>query len=92
MTEVLEYPPARARKIAPRKIDQRSEAVNRMFAAAVVSRQFRELLLKNPREALKQGYLGETFDLTRQEKALILSIRAGSLSELAKQMYPELND
>ncbi len=63
-----------------------SNGLSRVFAAAVVSRQFRDLLLQNPREALVKGYLGETFTLTPEESDLIASIRANSLSDLAKQV------
>jgi hypothetical protein len=64
-----------------------SNGLNRVFAAAVVNRQFCDMLLKNPREALQKGYLGETFPLTPEEISLIASIRAESLPELARQVY-----
>lgn len=70
-----------------RAIVMRSNGLNRVFAAAVVNRQFCEMLLKNPREALKKGYLGETFTLTAEEISLIASIRADTLSDLARQVY-----
>jgi hypothetical protein len=60
--------------------------LNKLFEAAVVSRQFCQLLLSKPEAALQQGYLGNTFDLTLDEKALIVSIQANSLPELAKQV------
>lgn len=63
-----------------------SKGLSRVFAAAVVNRQFRDLLLENPQEALGKGYLGETFSLTPEESDLIASIRADSLSDLAKQV------
>lgn len=65
----------------------RSNGLSRVFAAAVVNRQFCEMLLKNPREALQKGYLGEMFILTPEEVSLIASIRADSLSDLARQVY-----
>jgi hypothetical protein len=65
----------------------RSNGLNRVFAAAVVNRQFCDMLLKNPQEALQKGYLGETFTLTPEENALIASIRANTLSDLARQVY-----
>ena len=68
----------------------RSNGLNRVFAAAVVNRQFCDMLLKNPQEALQRGYLGETFILTPEESALISSIRANTLSDLAKQVYGSL--
>ena len=60
--------------------------LSRLFAAAVVSRQFRDELLHQPESALANGYLGQTFSLTGQEQALIVSIRAESLPDLARQV------
>ena len=65
----------------------RSNGLNRVFAAAVVNRQFCDMLLKNPKEALNKGYLGETFALTPEEISMIASIQANTLSDLAKQVY-----
>jgi len=60
--------------------------VGQLLAAAVVSHHFREVLLHDPELALKNGYLGETFPLTREERALVISIRADSLTDLAMQL------
>lgn len=68
-----------------------STGLNRVFAAAVVNRQFCDMLLKNPQEALKKGYLGETFTLTPEENDLIASIQANTLSDLAKQVYGSMS-
>lgn len=65
--------------------------MNRLFAAAVVNNQFRQLLLNEPMIALRQGYLGDAFDLTIEEQALIVSIRAKSLPELAQQVNKALD-
>ena len=70
----------------------RSAGLNRVIAAAVVNRQFCDMLLKDPRAALQKGYLGETFTITAEERALIVSIRAESLSDLAKQLYGTNNN
>lgn len=67
------------------------DGLNRVFAAAVINRQFCEALLHEPEQALADGCLGQTFPLTDQEKALITSIRAESLSDLAKQIHRALN-
>lgn len=67
-----------------------SKGLSRVFAAAVVNRQFCDMLLKNPQEALRKGYLGETFSLTPEENALIASVRADTLSDLARQVYGAL--
>ena len=60
--------------------------LHRLFAAAVVNDQFCETLLSKPEEALVNGYLGQTFTLTDQEKKLIQSIRADTLTGLAQKV------
>jgi hypothetical protein len=60
--------------------------LHRLFAAAVVSHQFRETLLRKPEEALTKGYLGQPFILTDQEQMLIRSIRAETLTDLAQKV------
>jgi hypothetical protein len=65
--------------------------LNKLFAAAVVNDQFCQLLLDQPEIALQQGYFGDTFDLSLEEQALIVSIRAKSLPELAQQVIKVLN-
>lgn len=60
--------------------------LHRLFAAAIVSDQFRETLLSKPEEALAHGYLGQTFPLTDQERTLIKSIQADTLTDLAQKV------
>jgi hypothetical protein len=60
-----------------------SVGLRKMFAAALVSRQFCQHLLKEPTDALKHGYMGEVFNITEEERNLIVSTRANSLAELA---------
>jgi hypothetical protein len=64
--------------------------LSKLFEAAVVNRQFCQLLLSHPETALQKGYLGNAFDLTLEEQALIVSIRASSLSDLAQQVTKAL--
>ena len=64
--------------------------LSKLFEAAVVNRQFCQLLLNHPETALQQGYQGNIFDLTTEERALIVSIRASSLSDLAQQVTKTL--
>ena len=68
-----------------------SSGISRLFAAAVVNRQFCSTLLQDPQAALQKGYLGETFSLSKEERDLIISIRANSLSDLAKQVNRSLS-
>jgi len=60
--------------------------VSRLLSAAVVNTQFKNLLLADPVLALENGYLGESFQLTNEERALLISIRADTLTDLAKQL------
>ena len=79
----------------PRKFNSRpnsSSGLSQVFAAAVVNQQFCDLLLQDPSIALQKGYLGETFSLSKEEQDLITSIRAKSLSDLAKQVNRSLLD
>jgi hypothetical protein len=73
------------------KLSLRNQSVDRnglrrLFAAAVVSDQFRATLLSKPDEALANGYLGQAFLLTDQEKTLIKSIRADTLTDFAQKV------
>lgn len=60
--------------------------LQRLFAAAIVSDKFREILLRQPEEALAKGYLGQPFLLTDQEKMIIKSIQADTLTDLAQKV------
>lgn len=64
--------------------------LSKLFEAAVVNRQFCQLLLTNAEMALQQGYLGIPFDLTLEEQALVVSISASSLSDLAQKVTKAL--
>lgn len=69
-----------------------SSGLSRMFAAAVVNQQFCHTLLHDPCSAIQNGYLGEIFSLSNAEEDLIISIRASSLSDLAKQVNRSLSN
>jgi hypothetical protein len=64
--------------------------ISNVFAAAVVSRSFCKMLLSDPDLALRQGYMGQNFGLSPQDSALIVSIRAASLPDLARQVVQTL--
>lgn len=72
---------------SPRRIVETSgehSNLGHLFAAAVVNRQFREMLLEDPEAALQRGYLGERFELSRDERERLTSVRAHSLADLAR--------
>lgn len=60
--------------------------LSRLLTAAVVNRDFCNLLLANPAMALATGYNGEPFDLAADEQELIFSIRATTLADFATQL------
>ena len=64
--------------------------LHRLFAAAIVSDQFRATLLREPEQALANGYLGQTFTLTDQEKSIISTIRAKNLTDFAQKVNQAL--
>jgi CheY-like chemotaxis protein len=45
--------------------------LNRLVGAAVVSKRFRRMLLRNPERVLEHGYLGYQFSLSAEEAALV---------------------
>ncbi len=76
----------------PLKIDpqENHSGISGLFAAAVVSQSFREMLLSDPERALRQGYLGKGFGLSQADASLIISLNAKSLPDLAKQVVQTL--
>lgn len=62
------------------------QEISRLITAAVVNKNFCNLLLSNPEEALARGYNGEDFLLARDEQELIYSIHAVSLADFALQL------
>ena len=60
--------------------------LSRLVTAAVVNQEFCNLLLTSPTVALSAGYHGESFHLTVEERELVTSIRASSLTDFATQL------
>lgn len=79
------------RQVTVRKVLSDSTEINRLLAAAVVSRQFCNLLLTNPARALEEGFAGERFNLSGEEQDFILGLRAASLKEFAAQLCEHLS-
>ena len=63
-----------------------SQEYSRILTAAVISAQFRQLLLSNPGKAIAAGFGGEAFDLDNEDRNRLASIRATSLAEFASQL------
>jgi hypothetical protein len=67
-------------------ISLNGKELSRLISAAVVNREFCNLLLADPAVALATGYNGEAFHLAIEEQELITSIRATSLADFAQQL------
>ena len=78
--------------LATRNFSDGRLELSRLLAAAVINPEFCHLLLENPGFALRDGFQGEDFYFTGEERDLILSIRASSLADLAKQLARTFND
>ncbi len=65
--------------------------MNRLLAAALISSQFCNLLLKDPARALQQGFAGEHFVLSNDEQDFILSLRVASLQEFVAHVCEHLS-
>jgi hypothetical protein len=62
------------------------KGLSRLLTAAVVNREFCNLLLSDPAIAVATGYNGEPFDLATEVQEIIFSIRATSLADFAEQL------
>jgi hypothetical protein len=63
------------------------KALNQLLCAATVNGQFREVLLRNPAQAIATGYFGHSFSLTTEEQELVIGIQAQRLEDFAAQVY-----
>ncbi len=84
MISSLTYQPQT--NMAVKTTPRRTDGLSRIFAAAIVNRQFCQMLLQDPYTALQKGYLGETFSISTEERDAIIAIRAESLPEFAQQL------
>lgn len=73
-----------------RKSQREQSDISRLLAAAVVSRQFCNLLLSDPAQAIKNGYAGEHFMLSKDEYELVLSAHGSTLPEFAQHLCEHL--
>lgn len=64
--------------------------LHRLFAAAIVSDQFRAKLLSEPEAAMTGGYLGQPFSLTDHEKKIIKTVQTNSFTDFAQKVNQAL--
>lgn len=58
----------------------------RLIHAAVISKRFLTTLLANPIKSIEDGFCGEKFSFTLEEKQLIQQIQATSLTEFSSML------
>ncbi len=75
----------------PMQTTSNGREISRLLSAAVVNKRFCKLLLSSPATALATGYNGESFRLAKEEKDLVLSIRAKTLEDFARQITVQRN-
>jgi hypothetical protein len=63
------------------------KSLNELVCAATVNVRFRETLLRDPAKALASGYYGHSFALTKEERDLVVGMRATGLEDFADQVY-----
>jgi hypothetical protein len=63
------------------------KSLNQLLCAATVNGRFRDMLLRDPAQALAAGYLDHTFSLTPEERELVMGIQAHRLEDFAAQVY-----
>jgi hypothetical protein len=61
--------------------------LNQLLCAATVNGRFRDMLLRDPAQAIATGYFDHSFSLTPEERDLVVGIRAGKLEDFAAQVY-----
>lgn len=69
----------------------RNAEISKILTAAVINKGFRDLLLENPLTAINQGFGGQNFFLTENEKEILGSIKTTSLSDFSKLLAGCLN-
>ena len=57
---------------------------SRLIHAAVISKRFLNSLLANPQKSIEDGFCGEKFSFSLEEKQQITNIRASSLAEFSQ--------
>lgn len=68
------------------KVTPRNQEISRLLSAAVISNQFRSMLLCDPVSATARGYSGERFSLENKDIEKLGTIRAETLTEFAAQL------
>jgi hypothetical protein len=63
------------------------KGLNQLLCAATVNGRFRNILLRDPAQALAIGYFDHTFSLTPEERQLVVNIQAQRLEDFAAEVH-----
>jgi hypothetical protein len=63
------------------------KGLNQLLCAATVNGRFREMLLRDPAQAIATGYFEHNFSLSPEERDLVIGIQARRLEDFAAQVY-----
>lgn len=63
------------------------QGLNQLVCAALINNGFREMLLRDPSQALSTGYHGFSFSLTPEERAMVVGIRVEKLEDFASHVH-----
>ncbi len=77
--------------VAPPSATNNFSELNRLLSAAIVSTNFRNLLINSPESALARGYQGEKFHLSNEDFHWLVSIQATNLPDFASQLLEYQN-
>ena len=60
--------------------------LDRLVCAGIVDQQFRALLVRDPLRAVEEGFYGEVFHLTEEERTLLANIHASDFDEFVREV------
>jgi len=63
-----------------------NQEYSRLLSAAVINRNFCNMLLTDPAKAINNGYSGEKFNLSKDAQDKVSTIHASSLQEFAAKL------
>jgi len=62
------------------------KVINQILCAALVNKNFQNMLVADPVEAIAGGYLDHSFQLTIIEKTMLSNIKANNFEDFATQV------
>ncbi len=64
----------------------RHSELERVVCAGALSESFRRQLLDDPKTALKAGYMGQSFHLSKEEMAFVSALKVRDFQEFASRV------